>query len=394
MRIGLYFSRLKILGIVILLLVLSVVQPASTHPDDPSSPILDSHHDGDFTIRGRVGIDDSGPVTIDVREPEAHLEILVPAPSVIGFSALGGAVLSHNPPANAIQVLRRNSGPQAPGSSSIESVFSVGANGNVIAGGINTGQNVIIGDIAMPNANGRPLTIKGRGLNSEWISFIDSQGNSKWHINHKGEAPTRGNGLNFGETDVADGRLFLAPGGNVGIGTLSPISELHVKAENGNLDLVLESGTGKQWNIVSGASEQFSISEVSAGNAWFTINPGGSVRIGHDEILSGTLHSDFRLSVAGKIVARSIIVTLQNWSDFVFDADYNLISLEEVERFIEINKHLPDIPSSIQVESEGVDVGDMQTRLLQKIEELTLYLIEMNKEIEVLRARIDEIEGS
>lgn len=82
-----------------------------------------------------------------------------------------------------------------------------------------------------------------------------------------------------------------------------------------------------------------------------------------------------------------MVVTETGWSDFVFDDDYNLPSLNEVENFINENNHLPDIPSAEDVEENGVSVGEMQAKLLQKIEELMLYVIEQQKEIEMLKSQ-------
>ena len=97
-------------------------------------------------------------------------------------------------------------------------------------------------------------------------------------------------------------------------------------------------------------------------------------------------HPNYKLSVNGKIRAKEIIVET-NWSDFVFEKDYNLMSLSDVENYINEYGHLPGVPSAIEVEKNGVALGNSQAVLLQKIEELTLYTIEMNKQIELLRAQ-------
>ena len=81
-----------------------------------------------------------------------------------------------------------------------------------------------------------------------------------------------------------------------------------------------------------------------------------------------------------------------NWSDFVFKSDYQLRSLKEVETFINENGHLPDIPSDEEVITNGVNVGEIQSKLLQKIEELTLYLIEMKKNNELLKNKVISLE--
>jgi hypothetical protein len=70
------------------------------------------------------------------------------------------------------------------------------------------------------------------------------------------------------------------------------------------------------------------------------------------------------------------------WSDYVFEPDYKLMPLNELKEFIERNKHLPGMPSANEVASKGIDVAEMNALLLKKIEELTLYVLELKKEIE------------
>lgn len=104
-----------------------------------------------------------------------------------------------------------------------------------------------------------------------------------------------------------------------------------------------------------------------------------------------------KLAVEGTIGARRVKVTQTAWADFVFHPDYNLPALSEVEKFVKTNRHLPDIPSAAEVEKEGLDLGEMNKKLLQKVEELTLYLIDIKKEInqlkeqnELLNVKIDK----
>ena len=112
----------------------------------------------------------------------------------------------------------------------------------------------------------------------------------------------------------------------------------------------------------------------------------GSVGIGT------SINQDEDLAVNGKIKAKEIKVET-GWSDFVFEADYRLRPLAEVEQFIEENKHLPDIPSAKEVETNGVNVGEMEAKLLQKIEELTLYVIELKKQNEEQANRLERLEN-
>ena len=87
-------------------------------------------------------------------------------------------------------------------------------------------------------------------------------------------------------------------------------------------------------------------------------------------------------------------VTNTGWSDYVFEKDYRLRALSEVSSYIETHHHLPDIPSQAEVKERGVSVGEMQAKLLAKIEELTLHLIEQSKENQALRERVERLERS
>ncbi len=103
----------------------------------------------------------------------------------------------------------------------------------------------------------------------------------------------------------------------------------------------------------------------------------------------GTLDTGtHKLAVEGSIGARKIEVEVNGWSDFVFNPDYILKPLDEVESFIKKNNHLPDIPSEEVVKEKGINLGEMDAKLLQKIEELTLYVIEQGKETKKLKEEI------
>ncbi len=90
--------------------------------------------------------------------------------------------------------------------------------------------------------------------------------------------------------------------------------------------------------------------------------------------------TDAKLTINGKISARDITIKADAGADFVFEKDYALPSLYHVEQFVKANKHLPEIPSVKEMQENGIQVSEMQTKLLQKIEELTLYVIELEKE--------------
>jgi len=92
-----------------------------------------------------------------------------------------------------------------------------------------------------------------------------------------------------------------------------------------------------------------------------------------------------KLDVKGTIHSQEVKVDMQNWSDFVFKKDYDLPTLNEVEKHINEKGHLENIPSEEEVLKNGINLGEMNAKLLQKIEELTLYVIKQNKEIEILK---------
>ena len=110
----------------------------------------------------------------------------------------------------------------------------------------------------------------------------------------------------------------------------------------------------------------------------------GEVGIGTNNV------AGYKLSVAGTMRAGQIEVTNPStWSDFVFEDDYKLSPLNEVEAFIEENNHLPNVPSEIEIMNNGFDLAEMDAILLRKIEELTLYVIELEKKNETLRKSIN-----
>ncbi|WP_295121064.1 hypothetical protein [uncultured Chitinophaga sp.] len=101
----------------------------------------------------------------------------------------------------------------------------------------------------------------------------------------------------------------------------------------------------------------------------------------------------YKLAVAGSVIAESLKVKIQAlWPDYVFAKDYHLPSIPEVEAFIKEHNHLPGIPSEAEVAKEGIDVGEMNKKLLQKVEELTLYIIQQQKAITELQAEMKQVQ--
>lgn len=124
-------------------------------------------------------------------------------------------------------------------------------------------------------------------------------------------------------------------------------------------------------------------------DAKLTIKSTGSVCIGTID------PKGYKLAVAGKIVSEEVVVKLQaNWPDYVFNSGYALLPLADLERFIKEHKHLPDAPSSTEVSENGISVGEMNAILLKKVEELTLYVIQLSKDNDVLRAEINALKAN
>lgn len=134
----------------------------------------------------------------------------------------------------------------------------------------------------------------------------------------------------------------------------------------------------------------------SDGNGGFSFDPtermrikdDGTVKIGKGLAINTNipLSGDTRLLVDGRIVSTNVTVALvSNWPDYVFEKSYTLTPLSKVEQFIEKNGHLPNVPSAAEVKKEGIDVGAMNAKLLEKVEELTLYIINQQKQIDELK---------
>jgi hypothetical protein len=119
-------------------------------------------------------------------------------------------------------------------------------------------------------------------------------------------------------------------------------------------------------------------------NNHLVVNKDGDVGIGTKTI-------NYNLSVNGSIGCKELTVTSTGFADFVFEDDYKLPSLEEVDAYIQERKHLPGIPTEAEVLEKGINISEMSTKLVQKIEELTLYVIDLKKENESLKTQIADI---
>mgnify|MGYP006910647796 CR=1 FL=1 len=189
--------------------------------------------------------------------------------------------------------------------------------------------------------------------------------------------------------------MTILGNGLVGIGTTGPSEKLQV--DNGNIKVrgtTNFSTVGDQAVLYLGDNNNYIRSVNGKGVAIgvymyaapyyadaITIKSGGNVGIGTDS------PGSFKLAVEGTIGAREIkVLTTNPFPDFVFHKDYKLMPIYELESYIATNSHLPDFPSAKEIEkSNGIALGDMQLKLLQKLEEQTLYIIQLQKQIDELK---------
>lgn len=193
---------------------------------------------------------------------------------------------------------------------------------------------------------------------------------------------------------------FIVKGnGNVGVGVVSPQSKLDVGGDvqlSGMLGYMLFDNFSYDNKTLGHYSiGWFSDSWTNAGATQWQSSFGGfkfftggmpRVSIKHNGYVGiGTTNPTDILSVNGTIRAKEVKIDLcEDLADYVFSPEYKLMPLFEVEKFVKTNRHLPEIPSAAEVKENGLSMGEMQNKLLQKIEELTLYVIEQQKRIEQL----------
>ncbi len=135
--------------------------------------------------------------------------------------------------------------------------------------------------------------------------------------------------------------------------------------------------------------------ESSCNNKLYIDNTATSAPLIYGEFDARKLYINGDFYTVGNIQAKEVKVTIDasDWADYVFEEDYNLRDLKEVETYIKTNKHLPDIPSADKMAEEGIKLAEMNKLLLQKIEELTLYAIEQKTEVKTLEQRLAILEA-
>ncbi|MDP4276597.1 MAG: hypothetical protein Q8914_03085 [Bacteroidota bacterium] len=300
---------------------------------------------------------------------------------------------------------------------------------------INNGNNSDAAILATTTA-GNNLVVSSLTPDTQWgtvfkISheFYNSDRRNGYIAVHRG-GDTFGGFLDFGTNGLS--RVTINQDGKFGIGTTLPSSQLDVAAasgdglrigkigDTGNLSVPIDSVTAR-YNLdftgyrdvvndqIGARISAIRFNNYLANNALvqktglsFLTNPLGM--LGKDTCLVermrimpngnigiGTTKPAFKLDVMGTIRATEVkVVSVGSFADFVFDKNYELPKLAKVGDYIQTNGHLPNIPSAKDVKENGMDLAEMQVKLLQKVEELTLYAIEQQKRIEAQTKKLEE----
>ncbi|SDJ90327.1 hypothetical protein [Chryseobacterium jejuense] len=238
--------------------------------------------------------------------------------------------------------------------------------------------------------NYSPTIILERNTNTGgFIQGIQSRlvdGTDNWYFGNLGP----------GEWVVSKGswenpKFLITENGNVGIGIRNPQSRLDI-AGGINIAAGFPIQLGGN-DLAHGLKYKRNNSDNSLLDGPFLYGwTGGGLGIKKDGIEFNVLSwkENGNVAIQGKLEAKEVKVTLTPTADFVFDENYDLPKLETVEKHIKEKKHLPEIASAKEMEKKGVNVGEFQIKLLQKIEELTLYTIELNKKV---KKQTEEIEA-
>jgi trimeric autotransporter adhesin len=269
----------------------------------------------------------------------------------------------------------------------------------------------------LPASGGRVLTLNANG---DVILAADAVGAGGVTIQNGTNTTVTGNGTT---TPYAINATFTEVDGSITneIQTLSGVGNQITLSNGGGsytvpeLNIYSHDGT-LNTSVVPTNTAVAGVRRVTMGdsNLWFRTNGAfnndtqgtGRIYIGTNMFLpnlntTGPNFSQYRLLVEGGILTEKVKVAVRfngvnpgvNWADYVFADDYNLMPLSEVEAFVKANKHLPGVASAEELAETGLDLGAMQAKQMEKIEELTLHLIDQNKTIEKQSKEIEELKA-
>jgi hypothetical protein len=222
------------------------------------------------------------------------------------------------------------------------------------------------------------------------VANVKAGGNTIWHSGN----------LNRSDTDFSTKNLYVNGTALFGAWALNNNSWPGTGGftyNGGDITFGIHSTSGQASLQIDGAFIQAEPQKTNtyAGASAFnnTVNfPGTGIWNTSGNVGIGTTSPDEKLTVNGVIHAKEVKVDLSGaLADFVFKPDYKLMSLNQVEQFVKTNNHLPQMPSAEEVDKNGLSVGEMQNKLLQKVEELTLYMIGQQKTIDQQQAQIKEL---
>jgi len=269
--------------------------------------------------------------------------------------------------------------------------------GNIQTSGSTSAISLSSGAISLQNAGGDNFTLNGvtaptslsspKGIN---ISAGET-GFTLGNINNALSAPQSPCNLGYGTVGnftSCDQEIFVAAGNHYVTGPAGSLyNPIMQSSDNGIFWSDEQGATATLGSGVKNLSSGFVIAPWSGSTAGIRISASGKVSIGTNNV---PLNSIYNLFVAGGVETEAVNIALQgtsNWADYVFKDSYKLMPIKEVEKFVSKNKHLPDVPSESEVKKTGVDVVQMDATLLKKIEELTLYVIQQQKEIDELKKK-------
>lgn len=262
---------------------------------------------------------------------------------------------------------------------SVGDKFTINSAGNV---GIGTSTPSAKLNVVGPTTGYGPTIFAGGGgdllLNNRGALFFD--GNYSYNSGNY-IRPLETNTQSFATAGIE--RLRINPDGNIGIGTSSPGGKLEINYAGGQLKLTGGTVAAGLW---TNSADLLHLADWNTGTKGLTINmTSGNVGI-------GTKSPNEMLTVNGTIYGKEVKVDLSVPApDYVFNENYELITLEQLRHYITLNGHLPEVPSANEMADNGIKLGDMNMILLKKIEELTLYLIDVKNENSELRKQNEEL---